>query len=239
MSLDSFTDTQIATLLMLATGAANADHQTTAGEPVVVGAVGAPFDIGMLGMAKLPALFIYRPNGTTRAQSQFDVNADSVFVVDYWLPATPLMRIPERWPLLRKVWLTIAAAFQGGMHASVSNGAQVLRQAGLRTDVGGHRVDYSRGLSDGGVYPFFRATFRIYEEGSDVVGVTDVADLPAFVELYSEWMRPDATATTPSQDHTIYLHGYPPQNLTPLTLVTQGGQPLITQGGDQLLVQGV
>ena len=239
MSLDSFTDTQVAALLMLATGAANADHAATAGEDVVVGAVPAPFDLGLLGATKLPALFVYRLNRAGKEESQFDLNTASTFVVDYWLPATPLQRIPLRWPLLDKVWISIAKAFQGGMHASVSSGAQVLLQAGLRAEVGGARVDYSRGLSEGGVYPFFRSSFRIYEEGADDVGVTDVADLPAFLALYSDWLLPGATPTTPQIDHTIYLSGYPPQNLTAFSIVTQGGQPLITQGGAQLLVQGV
>lgn len=239
MSLDSFVDTQVAALLMLATGAANADHAATAGEDVVVGAVGAPFDPGLLGATKLPALFVYRQNQAGKEESQFDLNTTSTFIVDYWAPLTPLERVPLRWPLLKKVWLSIAKAFQGGMHPDVSSGAQVLRQAGLRAEVGGSRVDYSRGLNDGGVYPFFRSAFRFYEEGSDAVGVTDVADLSAFLALYSDWLLPGATDTTPTIDHTIHLSGYPPQDLTPLTLTTQSGQPLLTQSGDQLLVQGV
>lgn len=239
MSLDSFVDTRVAALLMLATGAANADHAAAAGEDVVVGAVGAPFDLGLLGATKLPALFVYRQNRAGKEESQFDLNTTSTFIVDYWLPNTPLDRIALRWPLLDKVWLSIAKAFQGGMHPDVSNGAQVLRQAGLRAEVGGSRADYSRGLSEGGVYPFFRAAFRFYEEGSDDVGVTDVADLPAFLALYSDWLLPGATPTTPTIDHTIHLSGYPPQDLTPLTITTQSGQPLLTQSGDQLLVQGV
>lgn len=209
MSLDSFTDTQVAALLMLATGAANADHAATAGEDVVVGVVGAPFEPGMLGMTKLPALFVYRQNQAGKEESQFDLNTTSTFIVDYWAPLTPLERIPLRWPLLKKVWLSIAKAFQGGMHPDVSNGAQVLRQAGLRAEVGGGRVDYSRGLSEGGVYPFFRAAFRFYEEGADDVGVTVVHGLSPFLEAYSQWLLPDATPTSPTIEQTISLEGYP------------------------------
>lgn len=239
MSLDVFVDTQVATLMMLATGAANADLEATAGEPVVVAAVGAPLEPSLIGQMKLPALLVYRPTGSVREESEFDLNGVSTFQVDYWAPLTPLDRIATRWPLLRKVWLSIAKAIQGGMHPEVSNGAQLLRAVGLRAEIGGHRVDFARGVTDGGVYPFFRATFLIYEQGADDVGVTDVADLPAFLSAYTQWLLPDATPTSPTVDHTIHLVGYAAQDLTPTTLTTQSGQPLIIQSGAQLLVQGV
>ena len=211
MSLDSFTDTRLSALLMLASGAANADHEATAEEPVVRGAVAAPMDPATLGQMNLPALFAYRQNAAADEESQYDLNTDATYVVDYWLPVTGIDRIALRWPLLDKVWETIAKAIQGGMHPDVSSGVDVMRQAGLTAALGNTtRVDFSRAPgAEGGWYPFFRATFRIREDRSSTVGVTDVDGLPAFLESATVFALPGATETTPAIESELALEGYP------------------------------
>ena len=168
-------------------------------------------DPALLGQMSLPALFVYRQNATARDESQYDLGTSSQYVIDYWLPLTPLDRVALRWPLLDKVWQTIAAAIQGGMHPSVSGGVDVMRQAQMRADLGGTtRVDYSRAPNaDGGLYPFFRATFRIYECRENEVGVTDVDGLPAFLASHTVFAPPGATATTPLIESELRLDGYP------------------------------
>lgn len=213
MSLDSFIDVQVAALLMLAKGAANADLQATAGEPVIDAAVGAPIDIGHLGQTRLPALFIYRLDSSAKEESQYELNAFSTFAIEYWAPVCPADKMLLRWPLLRAVWGSITKALQGGMHASVSSGSQVLKAAGLRAEIGGTTtVSFRRATADGGggFYPFFSARMRFYEQFTRNVGVTDIDDLDLFLRLHADYLLPGATATTPEiPTQTIRLYGYP------------------------------
>lgn len=211
MSLDSFTDTQVAALLMLATGAANADLQATAGEPVVKASIGAPIDIPNVGQGNLPALFIYRLDSSGKEESQYELNAYSTFAIEYWAPLCPADKMITRWPLLRAVWASVAKALQGGMHPSVSSGAYVLEQAGLRAELGpGTTASFRRGASDGGFYPFFSGRMRFYEEIATDVGVTDIEGLDLFLRMHTVTLLPGATATTPAvPTQVITLGGYP------------------------------
>lgn len=210
MSLDSFTDVHVDTLRMLAMGAANADLEATAGEPVVKVSVGAPLDLAHVGQGNLPALFIYRLDSTEKEESQYELNEFSEFAIEYWAPLCPHDKMQARWPLLRHVWLSVCKALQGGRHESVSSGAMVLEQAGLRAEVGpSTRVSYRRGASDGGFYPFFSGRMRFYEEGATDVGAVDIEGLDLFLRMQTTLELPDATATSPIIVQNIRLHGYP------------------------------
>lgn len=209
MSLDDFTDAPLAALLMLAQGAANADLAATAGEDVVSVAIGAPLALQNIGQNNLPALLIYRDTTAGYEQSQFVLNGASGFVIEYWAPVCPDYKMVTRWPLLRAVWTSITKALQGGMHPSVSSGAQVLRQAGLRAELGSTTTAaYRWGQSDGGRYPYFRAGMRFYEEFSTDVGVTDVDGLDDWLTAQTTIELPGNTATTPDVAQTITLDGY-------------------------------
>ena len=210
MSLDSFVDARIEALLMLAQGAANADLAATAGEDVIKVTVGAPLDLAHVGQGNLPALFIFRTDASAKDESQYVLNAFSTFAVEYWAPLCPHDRMIARWPLLHAVWGSIAKAFQGGMHASVSAGAPVLTQAGLRMELGATAtVSYRRGANDGGFYPFFSSRFRFYEEIATDVGVSDIMGLDLFLRSRMTLDMPGATATTPVIVLNQTLPGYP------------------------------
>lgn len=211
MSLDSFTDVPLAALLMLAKGAANADLQPTAGEPVINAAVSAPIDLGQLGQVRLPALFIYRLDSSAKEESQYELNAFSTFAIEYWAPVCPADKMITRWPLLRAVWGSVTKALQGGRHESVSSGSYVLKAAGLRAELGGTTtVSFRRGVADGGFYPFFSARMRFYEQFTREVGVYDIEELDLFLRMNNVILLPDATATTPAvPTQVITLGGYP------------------------------
>lgn len=210
MSLDDFQDVRVNALLMLASGAANADLQETAGESVVKVGVSAPIDIDVVGAGNLPALYVYRTAATLKEETQFVLNAYSTFAVEYWAPLCPRDKMLRRWPLLWHVWASIAKALQGGMHPQVSGGAPVLAQAGLRAELGNTTtVQFRRGASDGGFYPFFSASMRFYEEVAVDVGVADIEGMDLFLRLRTDWRLPGADGDTPEVASLLWLDGYP------------------------------
>lgn len=240
MAFDSFTDVNVSTVAMLASGAAAADLDATIGDDdVVVGTVVTwPQPAGTVPQQVYPLLMVYRVSEAWEEYSQYDASSSSVFRLEYWLPLTPADRAEERWKMLHHVWRSMAKAIQAGWHPEVSSGAKIFRAAKMQADLGATtRVTYSLGApTEGGTYPHFVADITIEEFIADDVGVEDIAGLPDF-EINRMQIDLHETAPpsgTPTINQRIDVEGY----TEGFTLTTQGGESLTVQGdGDELETQ--
>lgn len=204
---DSFTDVSVSTLLMLCKGAADADLLATIGGPAVETVIGYP--IINVPVGSYPVLAISRQIENGQDQGFTRWNPITTFDVRYIAPVCGEDRIPARWPLLHHVWWSMIAAVQQGYHASVSSGAKVMSQAGLRLMLtSANRVTYQRLTGTEGVFPSFAASFACEEAVDNTIGCEDVAGLPDFLTLVTTLSPAEATATTPTLDQTVSLTGY-------------------------------
>lgn len=233
MAIDDFTDVNVSTVAMLASGAAIADIGTTAsdetGDAVVRTVLTWPFPPGTVPQQGFPLLCVYRVSEAWEEYSQFDAASSSIFRLEYWLPDTPQDRVESRWRMLHHVWRAMAKAIQAGWHPSVSDGAKIFRQAKIRADLGATtRVTYSLGApTGGGVYPHFVADITIEEAIANDVGAADITGLPDFeinvhqIDLHDE----TPPAGTPTISQQVDVEGY----TEGFSLTTQGSISMTTQ----------
>lgn len=205
---DQFTDVAVATLLMLCKGAADADLNATIGGPAVETVLGYPPGTSVPA-GSFPLLLIYRQGETAQEQGATRYVPQTTFAIQYVASNAVDQNVGPRWPLLPRVWWSMIKALQQGYHPSVSSGAEVMAQAGLRLQLGAtSRVTYQRLPGTEAVFPSFSATIACDEFVSDSITCTDVDDLPAFLEMHTTLTTADATATTPDLTQTVSLDGY-------------------------------
>ena len=212
MTDSTYVDTATAALLMLAEGAVNADHAAAfAPDLPVVSVHGWPVPIGQVPAGQWPMLVIHRVSEAAQPESEYDFNTTAQFRIEYWQPPTGADRMALRWASLHAIWRTILIAFQGGMHLSVSSGASVLAQAGIRAKLGStSSATYSIGNVDGGQCPHFIAQMRFEEAIEREVGVLDVDGLPNFITSHLAITLPDSTVDDEPIEQTITLDGFAP-----------------------------
>ena len=239
MAIDSFTDTSVATVAMLANAAACADLAAVADDDAVVRTVVTwPSPPGTIPQQVYPLLAVYRVSEGWQQQGQHDAVSSSIFRLEYWAPLTPNDRAEQRWRMLHQVWRAMAKAIQAGWHPGHESGALVFSQANIRAELGAtNRVTYSLGApSSGGVYPHFVADVTITEFIADDVGVVDISGLADFEMARMQIDLHDETppAGTPTINQRVEVEGY----REGFDLTTQGDESLTLQGdGDQLETQ--
>lgn len=189
MSLDTLTDPQVAALLVLCAGAANADLAEL-DEPAIQSAYGWPVKPGRTPGMQFPALAIYRGEQRHYQRTFRHAEVECAFTFEFWAPPTPLDAIEARWPLLHKVWGSTLAAVLAGHHESVASDALLLSVAGIVDVVlfgnASPRVRYQAPDPEGTVMPSFLGVMTLrHRTEIDTSALADLLSLAADVVIDS------------------------------------------------------
>jgi hypothetical protein len=185
--LDNTRDIPIEVLAALARVGVNAALRDTLGRDAIDYIYGSPLPLSVLRQTALPALTIYRLEDRDRNKGDFVYEDVTTYRFDYFAPATPLIRLDKRWPLLRNVWVALVGVLREGAHPDINDGKPMLRTDGgiCRYVLGSARVRYSA-LPGVEPYPTFQAQMDFegnyaWPESFDATGLDD------FNTLWTDW----------------------------------------------------
>lgn len=198
-SLDQTTDPHIEVLARLVKAAVNGQLSDPLGTEALTNCFGAPLPLSLLGQNVLPAMTIYRQQDRDRDKGDWAHEQTTEFRFDYFAPATPIARLPERWPLLRAVWVATLGVVRQGSHPDVMDGQNL----GLgRYVLGSGRCQYAFVPGANNTYPAFRATIEIessYEPPEEFKG-TALADFNLLWTQYD--LRPETNTDFEAESET-------------------------------------
>jgi hypothetical protein len=187
-TLDDTRDIGIEALASLARTGVNKALQPVLGRTAIDYIYGSPLPLSLLRQTGLPAMTIYRLEDRDRNKGDWVFEDVTTYRFDYMAPATPLVRLDKRWPLLRLVWTTLLATLRQGSHPDVNSGAPMIPQhpVGLcRYVLGSARARYSA-LPGAEPYPYFQGQMD-FESNYPWPLAFDATTLDSFDRLWTDW----------------------------------------------------
>lgn len=203
-ALDCISDPLITPILALLQYAINTDlakDMANAGvdvEDAVATTSPLPFALDMEGEGQLPALHCYRVRSSSSQYSISYTNHTSKLQFVYASPAAGRDNLEARWPLLDRVWHSLARTLKRGMYPGYEGGIDVMLRAGvIRTDlstsnkreifVEGGELSYpgfiaevdvvwrdANDMDPGPTHPALSFDHRFYVDQPDTSGTPDV-----------------------------------------------------------------
>lgn len=204
MTLQSCADPQTSALITLLSGGLNAELTPTTTEDVVV----ATYDWPAITAERVPqlghpALAVWRESEQVYQRTAAHLHYRVIWRIDYAAPATALALVGDRWPLLRNVWATALALVRAGHHASVSDDADLLKNAGfveiLINREARPSVSYVAPTVGDTIYPAFQA--RIPLEHRDPIDTSSFPPLSLETRPYPAELPTDERETFAAEIH--------------------------------------
>lgn len=199
MALETARDEAIEALAALCKGAVNAALQPTLGTLAIKYVFPAPLPLDLIAQNSLPALCVYRSIERDRDAGDWIFEDVTTYRFDYYAPATPLVRIQDRWPLLHQVWTVMLAAIREGRDPNVSDNAYILRAGGIaRYVLGTGQAEYTFVPGANNTYPYFRAQLQLegcYDKPAAHIDAANRSTLDDFETLHTEWNLPPVDET--------------------------------------------